>query len=126
MRTREGGQRRWGELESEVLASLWASDVPLTAAQVLDELGDPELAYKTVLTVLTRLHDKGVLTREKLGRAHAYRPAGDGVAAAVDEFSAALRGGAERVAVLRRFLDTLDPADERSLRSLLRQRDERS
>jgi len=32
-----------------------------------------EVAYTTVLTVLTRLHEKGVVAREKDGRRHVYR-----------------------------------------------------
>ena len=32
------------------------------------------LAYTTVLTILVRLHDKGLVERERVGRAYAYRP----------------------------------------------------
>src|SRR4051794_41854638 len=33
-----------------------------------------DLAYTTVMTILVRLHDKGVIERSKVGRAYAYRP----------------------------------------------------
>ncbi len=33
------------------------------------------LAYTTVLTVLDRLHRKGVVRRKRMGKAHLYRPA---------------------------------------------------
>lgn len=33
-----------------------------------------EYAYTTVLTVLKRLHDKGVVRRAKQGKQHVYRP----------------------------------------------------
>jgi predicted transcriptional regulator len=33
------------------------------------------LAYTTVLTVMNRLVDKGLLLQNKTGRAHLYRPA---------------------------------------------------
>lgn len=34
-----------------------------------------ELAYTTVMTVLTRLHTKGLVTRKKQGRQYLYAPA---------------------------------------------------
>jgi len=34
-----------------------------------------KLAYTTVMTVLSRLHDKGLVTRERQGRGYDYRPA---------------------------------------------------
>lgn len=116
-----GVARRWGELESEILAALWAAERPMTASDVLAELADPDLAYKTVLTVLLRLHERGVLTRERVGRAHAYQPTVDRTEQALGTLSQAL-GRGDRTAVLRRFLDTLDVADERALRALLDQR----
>jgi len=47
--------RRKGALEQEVLAALAAAGRPLTAAEVLADLGDG-LAYTTVMTTLSRLH----------------------------------------------------------------------
>jgi BlaI family penicillinase repressor len=38
------------------------------------------LAYTTVMTVLSRLHEKGALTREKQGKRYAYSVARGGVA----------------------------------------------
>ncbi len=67
------GRRARGELESDVLATLWAADGPLTARQVMERLpGD--LAYTTVLTILSRLYDKGMLVRHREGRGFAYAP----------------------------------------------------
>ena len=63
-------RREPGELEAEVLAALWAADGPLTAGDLVDALGR-DLAYNTVLTILTRLHQKGAVRREWAGRAHA-------------------------------------------------------
>lgn len=70
------GRRARGELESDVLAALWAADGPLTAGQVREALrGD--LAYTTVLTILSRLHDKEMLVRHREGRGYAYEPVRD-------------------------------------------------
>ncbi|MFB7511435.1 BlaI/MecI/CopY family transcriptional regulator, partial [Streptomyces broussonetiae] len=70
------GRRARGELESSVLAALWAADGPLTARQVLERLPG-ELAYTTVLTILSRLYDKGMLVRHREGRGYAYEPGRD-------------------------------------------------
>jgi len=68
----EQSRRGRGELESEVLAALWAAERPLTPAAVQQGLDHP-IAYNTVQTILTRLHDKGLVAREKTGRADACR-----------------------------------------------------
>jgi predicted transcriptional regulator len=51
-----------GSLEREVIACLAAVGDALTPAEVRAGLGG-ELAYATVVTTLSRLHDKGALTR---------------------------------------------------------------
>jgi predicted transcriptional regulator len=62
----------FGPLELRVLQSLWKHDGPAT---VRDLHGDfPTIAYTTLMTTLDRLHRKGVLEREKAGRAFAYWP----------------------------------------------------
>ncbi|MUL43669.1 BlaI/MecI/CopY family transcriptional regulator [Streptomonospora sp. PA3] len=67
-----------GRLETEVMGVLWAASGPMTVREVLDALNegrkDPA-AYTTVLTVLSRLVDKGALTRSEAGRGHRYTPA---------------------------------------------------
>lgn len=59
------------------MAHLWRRG-PQSVGEVLQALNvasDRELAYTTVMTVLTRLHEKGHLTREKAGRQFRYAPA---------------------------------------------------
>jgi len=106
-----------GGLEREVLAVLVAAGEALTPAQVRAALGG-EQAYTTVMTVLSRLHDKGLVSREKSGRAYAY------TAVAPVEFIARkmrrlLDAREDRAAVLTRFVDSLSDDDERLLRALL-------
>lgn len=67
-----------GPLEYEVLAALWA-DAPASVAQVRTRLNtvrarDDQLAHTTVMTVLTRLHDKGLVDRARRGRGYDYTP----------------------------------------------------
>lgn len=56
--------RHQGELESLILNVLWGSRKPLTSQEILDRVGDGELAITTILTVLSRLIDKELVVRE--------------------------------------------------------------
>src|SRR6266576_2894036 len=61
-------RRPAGSLEAEVLAVLRAAGTPLTPGQVrerLDARQRGELAYSTVVTIMSRLHAKGLLARER-------------------------------------------------------------
>ncbi|MEY3561125.1 MAG: hypothetical protein RL068_277 [Actinomycetota bacterium] len=60
-------KRKQGELEAEILGCLWDRPEGLTSQQILALLGDEELAITTVLTVLSRLSDKGMVEREQAG-----------------------------------------------------------
>jgi predicted transcriptional regulator len=63
-----------GELEYSVLAALWAKGAG-SARDIHGEVGEPAgLAYTTTATVLDRLYLKGLVSREKSGRAFVYRP----------------------------------------------------
>lgn len=64
-----------GDLEAAVLGALWDSRATLSVRDVLSQLKRrPVLAYTTVLTVLDRLHAKGLVAREKQGNAFVYWP----------------------------------------------------
>jgi predicted transcriptional regulator len=111
-------RRESGGLESEVLATLWAADKPLTTGDVVDALGG-DLAYNTVQTILTRLRGKGAVHREQAGRAHAYTPVLDEAGLAANRMRAMLDRGGDHAAVLTRFLGTLTPDEEATLAQLL-------
>jgi predicted transcriptional regulator len=67
--------RKLGHLEAEVMERLWSRESPATVREVLEDLQrDRRLAYTTVMTVMDKLHAKGVLARELDGRAYRYRP----------------------------------------------------
>jgi predicted transcriptional regulator len=64
-----------GALESSVLEALSRAGEPLSVRDVQQRLErEVELAYTTVLTVLDRLHEKGLVRREKQRRAFFYEP----------------------------------------------------
>ena len=71
-----GARRAAGELEAGVLAVLQAAGRPLPPGEVRERVGGG-LAYTTVVTILSRLHAKGVLQRRKAGRAFVYAPVAD-------------------------------------------------
>ena len=71
-----------GPLEQRVMARLWQAG-PQAVGEVMDALNgsaERQLAYTTVMTILVRLHEKGLVRRQKEGRHYRYT-------AAVDESS---------------------------------------
>ncbi len=78
-----------------------------------------DLAYTTVLTILSRLVDKGLVTRRKEGRGYAFAPARDEAAHTAGRMRSLLEHGSDREAVLARFVDELSAEDERLLQRLL-------
>lgn len=112
------GRRAPGELESEVLAALWAAGRPVGASTVREQVaGDP--AYTTVLTILTRLHDKRLVTRERSGRSYLYSPVQDKAGHTAAGMRDLLDRGGDRAAVLARFVSELPAEDEQLLEQLL-------
>jgi predicted transcriptional regulator len=112
-------RRPSGALEAEIVATLWAAGEPLTPRAMQEELGG-KLAYTTVMTALTRLYEKGVVSREKSGRAYAYTAVLDTPGIAAARMRELLESGGDREAVLARFLGSLSDDDERMLIDLLR------
>ena len=116
---RLGGQRRAaGQLEAAALDVLQSAGTALTPSEVRDRLGG-ELAYTTVVTILSRLHDKGVLTRLRSGRAYSYAPVADEPGLAARRMRGVLEAEPDREAVLARFVSGLSATDEQLLRRML-------
>jgi len=118
-----GARRAPGQLADEVLAALWAADHPLTPSEVHETLG-LDVAYNTVLTILTRLYEKGLAERAKEGRAYAYRPVIGPAQLAANRMHELLDRGRDSAGVLQHFLDGLSSVDQTLLRQLL-EREER-
>ncbi|MGW1887141.1 BlaI/MecI/CopY family transcriptional regulator [Streptomyces sp. NPDC001970] len=113
-------RRGQGELEAQVLTALGQAPGPVTAAWVQDRLGS-DLAYTTVMTILTRLHTKGAVARERAGRSFQWTPVADEAGLAALRMRKVLDAEADRDAVLTSFVTALSPGDERLLRDLLAQ-----
>jgi predicted transcriptional regulator len=112
------GRRAAGELEAAVLAVLQAAGSPLSPGEVRDRL-DGGLAYTTVVTILSRLHGKGVLDRRKAGRAFVYMPVADEPGLAARRMAQMLDAEPDREEVLARFVSGLSGKDEELLRRML-------
>lgn len=111
-------RRPMGSLESSVLEQLWQSADPLTPAEVQAQL-DGDLAYTTVMTILTRLWKKGMVTRSRDGRAYAYAPAVTQAEFLAERMKGELGRTKDRPAVLSQFVDRLSKKDAAALRDLL-------
>ena len=115
-----------GELEAAIMHIMWCQE-SATVRDVLEELNGAgrALAYTTVMTVMSRLTTKGLLTRELTGKTHRYR-------AALTEAQFVQRAAAERVhALIEDFgdvaithffaeLDGLSPERRRQVERLAR------
>jgi predicted transcriptional regulator len=113
--------RFFGTLEIRVLEALWARDGAQSVRDLQPHFAG--IAYTTLMTTLDRLHRKGVLAREKAGRAFVYRPratrdalvaglAGDALEAAFGARADSLRP------ILSFFVETVSREDRESLAAL--------
>jgi predicted transcriptional regulator len=112
-------RRASGQLENDILAVLWTADGPLSPAQVQAALSGS--AYNTVHTILTRLVDKGQLTRFAENGRVGYSPVQGAAERAADRMLAALVAGPGRAEVLSQFVTRMSPEEEAALRSVLPQ-----
>lgn len=126
-------RRPAGALEAEILALLRAAGTPLTPGQVRHRLDAADssyrtlsdstlsysaLSYSTVVTILSRLHAKGLLSRQRDGRAFVYTVV-DEASLAASRMSQALDTGRDHDEVLTRFVSGLSGRDAELLRRLL-------
>jgi predicted transcriptional regulator len=115
------------ELEAEVMEELWLQK-EATVRTVMDALNRrarKKRAYTTYMTIMARLHKKGVLDRRREGKTDFYAPRLDR-----DEFMAS-RARAEVEGLVSQYGDvalshfarqvaSLDPARRRALQRLAR------
>lgn len=112
--------RPLGKLEKLIMDCMWSRSHPVTVREVLEDLQrERNLAYTTAMTVMDNLHRKGMLTREKSGRAYLYRPA-----VTREQHTAAFMGdvlasGADTTATLLHFFEQMPPDEVARLRAAL-------
>lgn len=115
------GPSRFGQLEAAVMDVLWRREGWMTSGEVRDALPQGNrLAYTTVMTVVARLWTKGVLERQRDGRAFAYHPVESReqwTARRMEELLAAAGNPSE---ALIHFVEVLDPGERDQLRRILK------
>ena len=107
-----------GDLERAVMDAIWsavdAGHPSVSVREVHDAIvARRRIAYTTVMTVMGRLADAGLLTQERSGRAYRYAPASSREALTAATMREQLQGmgGEDRRAALLHFLDDAS-ADE--------------
>lgn len=109
-----------GQLEAVVMERLWAWDRPVAVREVLEDLQQERpLAYTTVMTVLDNLHRKGMVLREKNGRAYFYRPARSRDTHTAELMEMMLATTANRGGALLRFVQQMTDEELAELRQAL-------
>ena len=107
----------FGPLEQAIMDVIWAADRPYSVREVRERLHyERPVAYTTVMTVLGILHGKGVLCREKLGRAWQYWPAESREERQARLMAEALRSGGDDQATMRRFVERVSEDEMECLR----------
>ncbi|MEU6713652.1 BlaI/MecI/CopY family transcriptional regulator [Nonomuraea sp. NPDC046802] len=112
--------RGLGELESTIMDRMWARRRPASVREVVEELRlERTIAYTTVMTVMDKLHTKGLLKRRPVGRAYVYEPVASKEAYTADLMRDALAGSGNQAATLVHFLERLSPEEAAALEAAL-------
>lgn len=99
---------------------VWSSDHPVAVRDVLAELLPVRaLAYTTVMTVMDNLHRKGLLARERDGRAYRYRATIGREEHTASLMEEALAASLDRQATLLHFVEQMSPEEVSRLRQAL-------
>lgn len=113
--------RQLGELEAEIMHRLWAWGRPATARDVLTDLNKKRpIAYSTVKTVADILYSKGMLRREKEGRAWVYEPTCTRQQYTAALMQQALGSNPDPAGALLSFVEQMSPDEADALRAALR------
>ena len=118
--------KQMGQLEAVVMRRLWDWDRPVSVREVVDDLQrERQIAYTTVLTVLDNLHRKGLVRRQKQGRAYVYTAVmsqDDHTASMLEDV---LAQTPDRGAALLNFVEQLSSEEQVQVRTALAKFDRR-
>jgi predicted transcriptional regulator len=111
-----------GELEARILETVWELG-RVTVKDITAHLG-PDAHLKTVMTVTNRMADKGLLERERQGRAYYYQAACDRESFMAQVVRRVLDGLVEDFGTptLAHFVDLADAEQIAELEAALRKR----
>jgi len=123
----KGLERFLGELQLAVMEVVW-NHQPVSVSAVLNILNAQQrnLAYTTVMTILSRLAEKGWLVSEKRGRAYFYQAVRSREEAEAEAVGEVVRGlledfGELAIAQFVKELDEIDPTQLAHLAELARE-----
>jgi hypothetical protein len=120
--------RKHGELETQVLDALWSLEETgvseITSSDILDALGAKDaIALTTLLTVLSRLCDKGLVVRTKSsGRNLVFKSSQSREDQAASALLALLENSNNPDLVVSHFVGSLSPDLKEALRKSLRKK----
>ncbi len=65
-----------GELEKEIMDRIWKQTEPVSVRFIFEDISESrKIAYTTVMTIIGRLQEKGLLKRKTEGKAYLYEAA---------------------------------------------------
>jgi predicted transcriptional regulator len=104
--------------------ALWSGDAPITANELRDKLsatrdGGRTPALTTVLTVLSRLEQKGFVDRDRDARPHVYFATRSRAGHVADLMREVLETSSDRTEALAYFVGSVDESEAQMLRRLL-------
>lgn len=73
-RKRDGEPAIEGELQTQIMAAVWKLGEATVEDVRTEQPAGKRSAYNTVQTVMNRLVERGLLTRERQGNAYRYKP----------------------------------------------------
>ncbi|MEY4039473.1 MAG: hypothetical protein RLZZ52_341 [Actinomycetota bacterium] len=112
--------RSRGELESDIMNILWASETPLTAKEVQARFTDKVPAITTLITVLDRMKAKGQVVKEATGgRSQTFAAAKSRIDHVTTVMNSALQSADDHVAALMLFAGNLSDEDRAFLRQAI-------
>ncbi|MEU6782822.1 BlaI/MecI/CopY family transcriptional regulator [Nonomuraea angiospora] len=111
-----------GTLERSIMQALWEHPEGVFANYLAAVLPS-QPATTTVLTVLVRLSHKGMVARERIGRAHLYKATATKDAFVAEAMHAALNEAGDLEAAVQRFVGTVTPQVAAALLEALAERD---
>jgi predicted transcriptional regulator len=115
------------ELEAEVMDELWRSgEAPVRAVmEALNKSASHKRAYTTYMTIMARLHKKGLLVRRREGKTDFYAPSLSreeylAVRARTEVEDLVVQYGDVALSHFAQQMASLDPARRRALQRLAR------
>ncbi|MDA8067018.1 MAG: BlaI/MecI/CopY family transcriptional regulator [Actinomycetota bacterium] len=94
-------------LEANVLELLLAAPAPMTVSEVQNALAGGRRAHTTVSTLLTRLRERGLVTRRPRDRLYEWAPAASAQQLTIAALQQVLDGVDDPDAVVLGFLDSV-------------------